>query len=82
MKDLIERQAAIDAVCLEGCGMCAECIKDIPAVQQERKVGKWMNRKNEPKHQRYVSCSCCTGIFDYEWKYCPNCGAKMEGSDG
>ncbi|MBR2561424.1 MAG: hypothetical protein IKF59_04415 [Lachnospiraceae bacterium] len=35
MKDLIERQAAIDAVCLEGCGMCAEAIKDIPAAKAD-----------------------------------------------
>ena len=47
-----------------------------PAVQQEQKVGEWISRKDGLKY--WFSCSCCTGRFNYEWKYCPNCGAKME----
>jgi hypothetical protein len=31
MEEMISKKKAIDAVCLEGCGMCAEVIEDIPA---------------------------------------------------
>ena len=27
----------------------------------------------------YEVCSCCRELSDYRYKYCPNCGAKMEG---
>ena len=43
----------------------------------ERKKGKWISRKNEPKHKYWWTCSECQGRFDYEWKFCPNCGADM-----
>ena len=45
---------------------------------KERKIGKWISRKNELKHQDWWMCSECSGQFDYKWKYCPNCGVKME----
>lgn len=42
----------------------------------EVKHGKWID---EPiKGVRY-HCSVCSGRFDYMWKYCPNCGASMDG---
>lgn len=36
-----------------------------------------------PKHAPYGwACSACGGIsFNNEYIYCPNCGAKMDGSD-
>lgn len=87
MDDLISRQAAVDAVTMEGCGMCAECIKDIPAAQQDRKVGEWQITDAYPHN---VYCSVCHKRFaQTHWavwedgslprNYCPNCGAKMEG---
>lgn len=45
----------------------------------EVKHGKWISRKNEPKHNGWWTCSECQGRFDYEWKFCPNCGADMRG---
>ena len=43
----------------------------------ERKKGKWISRKNELKNKDWWTCSECQGRFDYEWKFCPNCGADM-----
>lgn len=48
---------------------------------QEVKHGTWISRKNEPKHKDWWTCSECQGRFDYEWKFCPNCGARMDGEE-
>lgn len=45
--------------------------------REERKKGKWINRPKEPKHRDWYTCSECKGQFDYEWHFCPNCGADM-----
>jgi len=80
MSDTISRQAAIDAVsdaCFELRGVfgrCEDAIKALPSVQSERKTGRWIRSDN--KLVPYY-CSSCTGRFNYEWKFCPNCGAKM-----
>lgn len=45
----------------------------------ERKTGKWVFDKRFP--HRFWFCTCCEWYNDYsnkEFKYCPNCGAKME----
>ena len=49
--------------------MITEC-KTIEA----RKKGKWL-----PSYTKGIPyrCSECTGRFNYEWKFCPNCGADM-----
>ena len=84
---LISRRAAIDAI-NHICPVDTEydyilldridvaCVlSDLPSVQP--KEGKWMREsiKGIPYH-----CSVCTGRFDYEWKFCPNCGADMRGA--
>lgn len=56
-------------------------LRDLPPVQPERKRGKWISRKNEPKHKYWWTCSECQGRFNYEWKFCPNCGADMRGEE-
>lgn len=48
---------------------------------QEPKTGHWID------HRYYMECSTCEFPWKYsenmaeQFKYCPNCGAKMEGSD-
>lgn len=43
----------------------------------EVKHGKWM--KVQELSPRYV-CTCCRHLFNnMGYKYCPNCGAKMDG---
>lgn len=55
--------------------LLAERIEALPSAQPERKTGRWIRSSN--KLVPYY-CSSCTGRFDYEWKFCPKCGAKME----
>lgn len=50
----------------------SEC--EEPSAQPERKTGRWIRSSN--KLVPYY-CSSCTGRFNYEWNFCPNCGAKM-----
>ena len=44
MADLIDRQAAIDVICTEGCGMCAEALKDIPTAVVRCKECRYLSR--------------------------------------
>ena len=54
-------------------------------AEQEQKSGKWIGIDEKP-HEDY-ECSCCGYVVSTftaniephtEYKYCPNCGAKME----
>ena len=88
-EDAVSREAVLQAVS-EGCfelrgvyGDCEELINALPSVTQ--KSGKWIGIDEEP-HEDY-ECSCCGYVVSTftaniephtEYKYCPNCGAKME----
>ena len=43
--------------------------------------GQW-ERHLAPYTENYWTCTCCNGNFMTDaaqyWKYCPNCGAKMD----
>ena len=44
--------------------------------------GKWVQAQEQPffrKHFHTVVCSECNHKGYEIWKYCPNCGAKMDG---
>lgn len=86
MKDLIERQAAIDALgekpiaWIEGeyeIGLQnqwesdVEALKDIPSAQPGRKRGQWLDG------YKRQTCSLCKGKGVRSWNYCPYCGANM-----
>ena len=90
MSDYIEREAAVNAVlnlvpkvdCDGYCwvirGDAARAIDTIPAADVRPVVrGKWID---EPIKGIRYHCSVCQGRFDYTWRFCPNCGAKMEES--
>ena len=54
-------------------------LSDIPPVEPERKTGHWIMTDDE----MFVYCSECEDSYyprpiDASWRYCPNCGAKME----
>lgn len=55
-----------------------ECISTAPIIKaQPVKRGKWQKRiKNRCT---IFVCSECGLHFDYEFKFCPNCGADMRG---
>lgn len=62
----------------------------IEKLSKERKTGKWCAdydgySDGEPVYDMWW-CSACGEYFDEwddrpTWKYCPNCGAKMEGDN-
>ena len=59
------------------------CVKQEPSVTQ--KTGEWIGIDEEP-HEDY-ECSCCGYVVSTftaniephtEYKFCPNCGCRME----
>lgn len=72
MSDLIDRQAAIDAV--SSCGICIQKVVDIPTIEAEPvRNGTW----TEAMITGY-RCSNCKMIFDFRMRYCGHCGARMD----
>lgn len=62
-------------------------IENAPAVDvQEVKHGEWMLER-EPNGKPYCyHCSVCDNDYHFigitvHYRYCPNCGAKMDGGD-
>ena len=64
----------------DGCEYDTKLIDEIPASDVAPVVhGRWIWRnKWEPFEFKY-ECSICHDGSDLELKYCPNCGAKMDG---
>ena len=64
-------------------------INDAPTVDAEPvRHGRWINCVNYNKiddaiNYGYTICSVCEKLqqYGYKAKYCPNCGAKMDGGD-
>lgn len=87
MKDLIERQAAIDAAMEYGKKIptyairVKNAIEQLPSAQPKRKTGRWLIRKFGDTAQ----CSECgmffSDVYDLENSdaFCRHCGTKMEG---
>lgn len=82
--DLISRQAAIDYLLdalydLDEADyvdkeFIEEELKRVPSVQPKQKTGRWIPNK----HTDTVLCSECKKCYGDDYKFCPNCGAKME----
>ena len=74
---------------------CIDIIQDLqpsPSAQTERKRGKWIELDSDGDLYDEIMCPHCRREFTvdaYHWtdigftksdlKFCPNCGAKMEG---
>lgn len=60
-------------------------IENLPSVQPEQKIGRWIERE-DMNGDVYYECAACKEAFtliegtpkDNEYYYCPCCGAKME----
>ena len=90
MSDLIDRQAAINALrdylvgkrCPDdGTLTCRlienEVINKLPLIQL--RTGKWIDTgSNEEWYAREYKCSECGDTMLGDANFCPNCGAKME----
>ena len=85
--DLIDRQAALDAITdelmpstpLSAVIRAKNRLKELPSAQPERKRGKWI-----PFDIPWYRCSECgaerENIAFMEY-FCPNCGADMRGGE-
>ena len=84
--DTISRRAAIDALCRvdEYNGRSIEAIRQLPPAQPKK--GRWISA-DAMFHGVPFYCSECgentrdTVMGKPRWKFCPMCGAKMEGAD-
>ena len=58
-------------------------IEDAPIVDAVEVVhGRWEKRLVDAEMQYYTDdCSICGCSGEYWYKYCPNCGAKMDGGN-
>ena len=57
-------------------------LKDMPEIEVNQKTGHWTRSKKQFTVGEYLyKCSECGTTWEFGWnyKYCPNCGAKMEG---
>ena len=94
MQDLIERRAALTALC-EDCktkynGLCphpaSRCvefrtIKQLPDIDAEPvRHGRWTDSPTGNTNYKYCSeCGGCMFVPSNKIKFCPYCGAKMDG---
>lgn len=81
LKEVIERNFGHTG----GADVMRQLIDAAPTVDAESvRHGKWIdnNAGNHDPRDRWVKCSLCgystTDRFSKEYKYCPNCGAKIE----
>lgn len=88
MADLIDRQAAIDAVNSLTYPSSLVDVKhkliDLPPAEPQRKKGRWIEKaeKQTPHDTIWWSeCSVCGHHalyrFAKHWNFCPNCSADM-----
>ena len=59
-----------------------DLINGIPAVDAVPvRHGRWTDENPDDYLDPRMKCSICTGIESplIKWRYCPNCGAKMDG---
>ena len=87
MSDLIDRQAAIDALAEEfyhneeDYRTAVKAIGGLPSVQPRK--GKWI-RTRTMTHDGEVYCDQCEQEHPEQkliWNFCPNCGCHMEEGD-
>ena len=94
MSDLIDRQQAIEAICMETCGVslktercmvhCTEVqtVEKLPPAQPERIRGRWLRHEDEDGEHYGDKCSECGEWYVMPYgktNFCPNCGAEMRG---
>ena len=91
MAEYIDREAVIDLITrrYENPEICALEINSIPVADVAPvRHGRWVDRivdENEviqPWMKRYYCSECLEGGNQSWFKFCPNCGAKMDGGDG
>ena len=79
MSDLIDRQAAIDAIFGRSHEIIKMRIGNLPSAQPEQKKGKWEIYVISMFDGVGCRCSECGFEGVPYWDFCPNCGADMRG---
>lgn len=71
------------------CGL-KDRINKLPPVSVAEKTGRWITQWNPAHQKEYYYCSECREEYSYDgetgikmdnYKYCPNCGARMAESE-
>lgn len=65
-------------------GIVANAINDILPKVTELVHGRWIDLRESSKDVPKCRCSVCSRTIiglDSEYKFCPNCGTKMDGGD-
>lgn len=93
MSDLIDRQAAIDAIDTGNLHRgiveaLQNLISELPSAEQKRERGRWERHYSRPNvfADLFWHCSCCGYKNDDQYanvyhKFCPHCGADMRGGN-
>lgn len=83
--DCISRQAAIDTY--KNLRLPIYPLEELPPVKPEQKMGHWI-KIDDCSNSGYYCSKCHKKVVKDGWsdtvkiiKYCPNCGAKMEGEE-
>ena len=86
--DLIDRQAAIDAVEKNACNTqrIMDAVNNLPSVQTEQQEGHWIPHEGIDGDIQY-ECSECGVLWEFNYgtpedneaHFCPKCGADMRG---
>lgn len=86
MDDLISRQAAIEAI-WDGTNMdiytreVKEILEELPTAEPRK--GRWLRGDAEKLALKRRCSACNKAVYEgWNFKFCPNCGARMEESDG
>lgn len=88
MAEYIEREAAYREICSDETmsgyekAYCSELIRNIPAADVAPVVHSYWEHKITSCEENISICHNCKYPVSWFWglsKYCPNCGAKMDG---
>lgn len=84
MTEYIERKAVIELITrrYENPEICTQEINSIPAADVAPVVHSYWEHKITSCEENISICHNCKYPVSWFWglsKYCPNCGAKMEG---
>ena len=81
--ELCEKSEILDGFSRENPAYCGMFINSSDVVKVRH--GRWMNANSRPKTY-WRRCTACGGLAYFcgigcSYKYCPNCGADMRGSN-